>query len=65
MLGVRRTTVTLVAGELEQQGVIRDGRGRIEVVDPEGLQKISCECYGAMRRARKSAETIASERPLP
>jgi CRP-like cAMP-binding protein len=60
MLGVRRTTVTLVAGELEQQGLIREGRGRIEVIDPEGLQRASCECYAAMRRADASRTVAAA-----
>jgi Crp-like helix-turn-helix protein len=33
MVGVRRTTVTLVARQLEQAGVIRHRRGRIEIAD--------------------------------
>jgi CRP-like cAMP-binding protein len=33
MLGVRRTTVTLVARQLEQAGVIKNRRGRIVVMD--------------------------------
>ena len=39
MLGVRRTTVTLVARQLEQAGVIQTRRGRIVVVDRKGLER--------------------------
>ena len=50
MLGVRRTTVTVVANMLQQAGLIRYHRGRIEIVDWEGLKAKSCECYEAIRR---------------
>jgi CRP-like cAMP-binding protein len=45
MLGVRRTTVTLVARQLEQAGVIKNRRGRIVVLDRKGLEDVACECY--------------------
>jgi len=50
MLGVRRTTVTVVANMLQQAGLIRYRRGQIEIVDWEGLKARSCECYEAIRR---------------
>src|ERR1700730_7020171 len=49
MLGVRRTTVTLVARQLEQAGVIQNRRGRIVVVDRPGLEDLACECYVIVR----------------
>jgi CRP-like cAMP-binding protein len=49
MLGVRRTTVTLVASQLEQAGVIQNRRGRIVVVDRKGLEDVACECYAIVR----------------
>jgi DNA-binding transcriptional regulator YhcF (GntR family) len=49
MLGVRRTTVTLVARQLEQAGVIQNRRGRIVVVDRQGLEDVACECYAIVR----------------
>ncbi|MGY1728760.1 Crp/Fnr family transcriptional regulator [Geodermatophilus sp. SYSU D01062] len=45
MLGVRRGTVSLVAGLLQQAGLIRYTRGRITVVDPERLHEAACDCY--------------------
>jgi CRP-like cAMP-binding protein len=49
MLGVRRTTVTLVAKQLEKAGVIQTRRGRIVVMDRKGLEDVACECYAIVR----------------
>jgi len=51
MLGVRRASVTVVAGVLQKAGFIRLRRGRIAVVDREGLEEASCECYRITRAA--------------
>ena len=45
MLGVRRTTVSLVAATLEKRGLIKYARGKIEILDMEGLEKMACDCY--------------------
>lgn len=50
MLGVRRTTVTLVAQSLQDDGLLRYRRGRIEIIDRAGLEARACECYGVVRR---------------
>jgi CRP-like cAMP-binding protein len=50
MLGVRRTTVTVVANSLQRAGLIRYHRGHIEIVDRAGLEARACECYEAIRR---------------
>ncbi|HLL28883.1 MAG TPA: Crp/Fnr family transcriptional regulator [Xanthobacteraceae bacterium] len=49
MLGVRRTTVTLIAQGLQERGYLRYRRGRVEIVDREGLESVACECYRTMR----------------
>jgi len=51
MLGARRAGVTVAAGLLSKAGYIRYERGCIEVTDRPGLESVSCECYGVVRRA--------------
>src|SRR5262245_358101 len=49
MLGVRRQTVQVVAGTLQTAGLITYRRGLIQVIDREGLEAASCECYGTLK----------------
>lgn len=49
MLGVRRASVSVVAGTLQKAGFIRYNRGVIEVLDRARLEESTCECYGAVR----------------
>lgn len=50
MLGVQRTTVTVVARALQAAGLIRYRRGVVDILDRAGIEAIACECYGAVRR---------------
>ena len=45
MLGVRRTSVSVVAHTLQQAGFLKYARGRIQITDLEGLRQSACECY--------------------
>jgi CRP-like cAMP-binding protein len=45
LLGVQRTTVNAVVRQLQDEGLIVLGRGRIRVTDRAGLKRRSCECY--------------------
>jgi CRP-like cAMP-binding protein len=49
MLGVRRTTVTLMARSLQVRGLISYRRGRIMIVDRKALEECACECYHVLR----------------
>jgi DNA-binding GntR family transcriptional regulator len=49
ILGVQRTTVTLLMRNLRASGAIRsDRRGQIEI-DRSRLAAAACECHGTMR----------------
>ena len=63
MLGVRRTTVTVVANVLQQAGLIRYHRGQIEIVDRIGLEARACECYDAIRRQIDEVTPVAQRAP--
>jgi len=49
MLGVQRSSVSQCAHTLQKTGTIRYSRGRIQVLDREGLEECACECYAAIR----------------
>jgi CRP-like cAMP-binding protein len=49
MMGVRRTSVTTVAGTLQQAGLISYSRGRLHIVDIERIRLRACECDEAIR----------------
>jgi CRP-like cAMP-binding protein len=51
MLGVRRSTVSIAAGQLQKAGILRYQHGVITILDRVGLENAACECY----------ETVVSE----
>jgi hypothetical protein len=61
MLGVRRSTVTVLAGKLQELGLIRYHRGHVVVLDRAGLEKTACECYAAIRRRTDAVFTPAAD----
>ena len=50
LLGVRRQTVTIAAGTLQEAGLIKFRRGLIRIVDRSLLEDAACECYAIMKR---------------
>jgi CRP-like cAMP-binding protein len=49
MLGVRRASVTVVSSVFQKAGYIRFRRGWVTILDRQGLENVSCECYGVVR----------------
>jgi CRP-like cAMP-binding protein len=52
MLGVRRTTVTLLAQELQKRGAVKYSRGKMTILNRKMLEDDACECYEVMQRQR-------------
>jgi CRP-like cAMP-binding protein len=52
MLGVQRTTVSEIAAVLRDRGLISYARGKLKVLDQEGLERAACDC----------SQTLAEER---
>ena len=63
MLGVRRATVTGIAAVLAERGVISYRRGRIVVLDREGLEDSTCECYAAVNGELERLMGYGARRP--
>ena len=62
MLGVRRESVTDGAVHLQKAGLIHYSRGRITVLDRQGLEKRVCECYAVVKKeyARLLPDIVAT-----
>jgi CRP-like cAMP-binding protein len=48
MMGVRRTSVTEVAQELQKGGMISYARGRVHIIDIAKVEERACECDSAI-----------------
>ena len=59
MLGGRRESVTLAARRLQDAGLINYARGRIIILDREGLEEIVCVCY---RTVKQESERLLGQR---
>jgi CRP-like cAMP-binding protein len=53
MLGAKRPGVTAALGVFAKAGLIRHGRGQIEILNRRGLEAAACECYDAIRKEYK------------
>lgn len=51
MLGVNRPGVTIAARLIQSTGMIDYSRGHIRILDRQGLEAASCECYAIIARA--------------
>jgi hypothetical protein len=50
LLGVQRSTLSIITRHLQTAGLIRQARGVITVTDRVGLEGAACECYGRIHR---------------
>jgi CRP-like cAMP-binding protein len=49
MMGVRRASVSEVAGDLQKAGLISYSRGNVHIVDVAKVRERACECHDAVR----------------
>jgi CRP-like cAMP-binding protein len=50
MLGAYRPSITNALKTLQDHGVLRVARGRVTIVDVQGLENDACECHQTIRR---------------
>ena len=50
LLAVRRESVTVVAGQLQDAGMISYVRGHIHILDRRKLEQATCECYELVKK---------------
>jgi CRP-like cAMP-binding protein len=50
MIASQRTTITVIARELQERGFIRYSRGTVQILDRAGLEKAACDCYGVIKQ---------------
>jgi len=55
MLGVRRSGITVAAGNLQQRKLIAYRRGTVTILDQRGLEAAACGCYRMVRETYTQA----------
>ncbi len=50
MIASQRTTVTVIARDLQERGFIKYSRGIVHITDRDGLEKAACDCYAITKR---------------
>ncbi len=63
MLGARRSTVTIAAGDLQRAGLMEYTRGKIRIQDRAGLQKAACECYHTLNNVLERFRPASLKKP--
>jgi CRP-like cAMP-binding protein len=61
MLGVRRQSVNLTARILQQVNLIEYQRGQLTILDREGLEEASCECFRVTSQMYERMMTLGTE----
>jgi hypothetical protein len=66
MLGVRRASVTVAAGQLQRARLIHYSYGLVTIEDRPGLEEVACECYHIVEeRFRRLFDGHGEQPPMP
>jgi CRP-like cAMP-binding protein len=57
-LGIRRTTATLIAQQLQMRGAIAYSRGKIAIRDRSALEAAACDCHRVLARSYWPSELL-------
>ncbi len=49
MLGANRATVSTIMSRLQRRGLIHNRRGKVRILNRDGLEAIACSCYARVR----------------
>lgn len=60
MIGAQRTTVAVAMSAFQRDGLIRSGRGAIEVLNAAGLARLSCSCRETVRFAAEEIQSSSN-----
>jgi CRP-like cAMP-binding protein len=63
MLGVRRTSVSMVAHALREAHLIDYQRGKMTILQPEALREHACECYSGIKNQYERQSALAQSVP--
>ena len=58
LLGLRRTTLTLIAHKLQDRGLISYKRGAVVLRDRPRLEELACECYRSQARLNLMGDRV-------
>ena len=61
MVASQRTTVTAIARDLQERGLISYSRGVIHLLDRAGLERAACDCYDVIKRLYETLYTETAE----
>ena len=50
MLGVHRPSISLIARDFQRLGLIKYNRGVVTILDRDGIEEASCECYAVVKK---------------
>ena len=61
LLGVQRTTIAAAISTLQREGLVRSGRGVVEIINLAGLERASCSCRQTVAYARREIQASPAE----